>query len=279
VIKKDGRREAFLRDKLKKGIILACTKRDISMDVIEKMVEDIELAGRTLPTVRRAFLADGNALVLSNRRLLPVLTALRQRFPRLNRIGSYANAPDILGRSHEELVQLRKALLSIIYIGLESGDNVVLERVNKGATVEEMVEAVRRAQDAGMKVSVIGLLGLGGTERSQEHAVATARAIAAMSPRYFSLITLMVVPGTELWEEERRGDFALPSPLDLLGEMRIVVDHLTDLGGTIFRTNHASNYVALAGILSRDRERLLSAIDDCLGKGPPALRREWMRGL
>lgn len=253
--------------------------KPFSVRPAEEVREDIELARRVLPGMRRVFLADGNALVLSNRRLLPILSTLREAFPRLARIGAYANAQDILRRTPEELSYLREARLSIIYIGLESGDDVVLEQVKKGATAGEMIEAVRRAQSAGMKVSVIGLLGLGGAERSREHALATARAVDAMSPRYFSLLTLMIVPGTELHEQQRRGAFVLPSPLDLLGEMRIVIDHLTDLGGTIFRTNHASNYLALAGTLSRDRERLLARIDDCLARGPRALRPEQARGL
>ena len=245
----------------------------------QEVLEDIECAGASVPDTRRAFLADGNALVLGHRRLMTILEALSSAFPMLQRVGIYANAHDILRRSTQELEELARHRLTIVYIGLESGSDTVLRRVKKGATSQEMIEAVRTAQNAGMRVSVIALLGLGGEDLWREHAEATGMAVSRMDPRFFSLLTLMVVPGTELYEEWTRGRFALPKPMDMLREMRLVVENLRSLSGCIFRTNHASNYLPLAGTLPKDRERLVHTIDEAIRVGEACLRPEFMRGL
>ena len=245
----------------------------------QDVLEDIEMAKEAVPHTRRVFLCDGNGLVLSQRRLKTILGALDSAFPALQRIGIYANARDILNKSSQELGELCSQKLTILYIGLESGNDEVLRRVKKGATSQEMIEAVRKAQAAGMKVSVIGLLGLGGRDLWREHAEATGRAVSQMDPRFFSLLTLMIVPGTELYDEWREGRFRLPEPLDMLREMRLVIDNLRGLSGCIFRTNHASNYLPLSGTLPRDKEKLLHTIDEALQTGDACLRPEFLRGL
>ena len=244
-----------------------------------EVLEDIEMAKAAAPHTRRIFLCDGNALVLSQRRLKTILGALNAAFPLLQRIGIYANARDILTKSSQELKELCGQKLTILYIGLESGSDEVLRRVKKGATSGEMIEAVRKAQAAGMKVSVIGLLGLGGVDLWRKHAEATGRAVSQMDPRFFSLLTLMIVPGTELYDQWREGRFKLPEPLDMLREMRCVLENLQDLSSCIFRTNHASNYLPLAGTLPRDKEKLLHTIDEALRIGDSSLRSEFLRGL
>ncbi|MBI4722948.1 MAG: radical SAM protein [Candidatus Stahlbacteria bacterium] len=246
---------------------------------VNEIMEDIETAHNHISQTRRIFLADGNALVLSNQKLMPILDALNSAFPELQRIGIYANTSDILRKTDQELKELRAKKLSIIYIGLESGSNKVLKRVNKGVTAEETINAVGKAQNAGFKVSVIGILGLGGADLLEEHAVATGRAISAMSPLYFSLLTLMIVPGTALHTQWTEGKFILPNPLDMLQEMRVVIENIKVSSGCIFRTNHASNYLPLAGRLPNDKERLLITIDHALAKGEPSLRPEFLRGL
>jgi radical SAM superfamily enzyme YgiQ (UPF0313 family) len=244
-----------------------------------EVMEDIELAGRVMPDTRRVFLADGNALILSNNKLMAILDGLNSAFVDLQRIGIYGNARDILRKSDEELKELRAKKLSIIYIGLESGSDEILQRVKKGVTSEETVEAVKRAQNAGFKVSVIGLLGLGGADLWREHAVATGKAVSAMNPLYFSMLTLMIVRGTELHKQWKAGDFALPAPLDMLREMRVVLENIDVESGCIFRTNHASNYLPLAGRLPNDKEKLLKIVDDALSEGEEGLRPEVLRGL
>ena len=246
---------------------------------IEEILADIEIARGLMPETRRVFLADGNAMVLSTMKLTSILDALNSAFPELQRIGIYANASDILHKTEQELRELCGKKLSIIYIGLESGSNEVLKKVNKGATAEEMIEAVKKGQEAGFKISVIGLLGLGGTDFWEEHALATGRAVSTMSPRYFSLLTMMVVPGTVMHKQWKEGTFILPEPLELLKEMKIIIENMDVHAGCIFRTNHASNYLTLTGRFPKDKERLLHTIDNALAKGESCLRPEYLRGL
>ena len=245
----------------------------------QEVMADIASARQVAPDVRRVFLADGNALVLSTRRLMEILDALAGSFPDLQRVGTYANARDLLAKSRDELAGFKAKGLRIVYLGLESGSDEVLRRINKGATADEMVEAVQHAQAAGIKVSVIGILGLAGPELSQEHAAETGRVVSRMDPHYLSLLTLMLVPGTELHREWQEGTFQLLEQEALLKELREVILHTDGLKRCLFRTNHASNYLPLAGTLSRDKDRLLGTLDAALAAGPSALRPEAWRGL
>ncbi|MFC2158130.1 radical SAM protein [Acidobacteriota bacterium] len=243
----------------------------------DEIKQDILMAKEAYPDMRRVFLCDGDGLVLSMDRLLPILDLLNATFPNLNRIGIYFNARNILSKSENEIQQLVQRKLTIGYIGLESGSERVLERVHKGATAKEMIEAVLKAQENGMKISVIGLLGLGGTELSEEHAIKTAAAVSAMKPRYFSLLTLMIVKGTPLYKDLKAKKFILPDEKGLLKETRTIIENI-ETERTIFRTNHASNYLPLEGILSRDKRKLVELIDQALnGKIP--LKPEFFRGL
>lgn len=246
---------------------------------IEEVLRDVEMAGRVMPETRRAFLADGNALVLGTERLLEVLRALSQAFPDLQRVGIYANARDLLAKTPDELRTLRDRGLRIVYLGLESGSDVVLERINKKATADEMIRSVQRAQEAGIRVSVIALLGIGGAELSQEHAEATGRVVSAMDPRYLSLLTLMLIPGTPMHSQYAKGAFQPLNPESLLREMRQIILNLEGLSGCLFRTNHASNYLPLAGTLPKDKTRLLATLDEALARGRSALRPESWRAL
>jgi radical SAM superfamily enzyme YgiQ (UPF0313 family) len=261
--------------------IFCCTYLDKPFQVrpAAEVLEDIRRAGSYVPDTRRVFLADGNALVLSNRRLLPILDALGEAFPKLERVAIYGNAQDILRKSEGELKELLDRKLSIIYLGLESGNDEVLRRAKKGATAAEMIQAVRKAQGAGLTVSVIAVLGLGGLDLWQEHAAGTGRAVSAMDPAYFSLLSLMVVPGTELHCLVAAGEFLVPQPLEMLKEMRVIIGHVEGVSNCVFRTNHASNYLPLAGTLPQDKERLLLTIDRALAEGESVLRPEFLRAL
>ena len=228
---------------------------------IEEVLEDVALAQSEIPNTRCVFLADGNALVLDAESLVRILDALKSAFPRMRRVGIYANARDVLGKTDAELAALRQRKLAIVYLGLESGSDEVLRRVHKGITAAEMVEAAQKLKRAEMRASVIGLLGLGGKELSREHAEQTGRVVSAMDPEYFSMLTVMLIPGTELYRQWRQGTFDLPEPEDLLQELRQVIAHCDGLSRCVFRTNHASNYLPLAGTLSREKTELLAAID------------------
>lgn len=229
--------------------------------------------------VRRLFLADGNALVRSDGDLLAILAGARSRFPRLRRVASYANARDLLRRDVAGLRRLADAGLRLVYVGLESGDDEVLARMDKGATAAQTVQAVLRAQEAGMTVSVMALLGLAGDDPSlsARHARATAAALTAMQPRFVNFLTVMIVPGTPLADDEETGRFRLPDERALLGELRTAVESL-ELRGSIFRANHASNPLPLEGNLPRDTERLLDIID-AAREGRVGLVPEFLRGL
>ena len=254
--------------------------KPFSMRPMDEVLEDIALAGRRLPHTPRVFIADGNALVMPAPRLAAILDALSDALPLLRRVGIYASARDILAKSDNELSILNRKKLQIVYLGLESGSDEVLRRVEKRATAAEMIEAVHKAKRAGIRVSVIALLGLGGVELSAQHAAETGRVVSAMDPHYLSMLTLMLVPGTPLHRQAKAGDFRLPPPEGLLTELRTVIQHTDQrLSRCVFRTNHASNYLPLAGVLSRDKASLLTAIDEAQNRGPDALRPETWRAL
>lgn len=246
---------------------------------MDEVLEDIAVAQRLLPGTRRAFLADGNALILGMPKLTEILDSLASAFPLLRRVAIYANARDILKKSDADLSLLREKRLEIIYLGLESGSGEVLRRIDKGASPAEMLEAVRKAKRAGIRSSVIALLGIGGPDLSAQHAEETGRLVSAMDPEYLSLLTLMLVPGTELYRQHQAGTFEMMGPEALLAEMRAILTHTEGLSRCVFRTNHASNYVPLSGTLSRDKERLLEALDRALAQGPSAFRSEEWRAL
>lgn len=246
---------------------------------IDEVLADIAVARSALPGTRRVFLADGNALILGTRGLVEILQSLASSFPLLRRVGIYANARDILKKSDSDLALLREKNLEIIYLGLESGSEEVLRRIKKGSTPTEMLEAVRKARRAGIRTSVIALLGIGGPELSARHAEETGRLVSAMDPEYLSLLTLMLVPGTELHRRHQEGTLQLMGPEALLAEMRGIITHTENMTRCVFRTNHASNYVPLGGTLSRDKARLLETLDRALAQGPSAFRSEAWRAL
>ncbi len=225
--------------------------------------------------VRRVFLADGDAMCLSYDRLSSVLDLVNGAFPRLQRIGIYANARDVLRKTPEQLASLRARKLSILYMGLESGDEATLARIRKGATVDQIVEAVRLAQAQDMNVSVMVLIGLAGRARSQQHAFGSAEAVNRMQPTYTALLTYTPTP-SPLFEELERGEFELPSPEESLQEIRTFLSNLTCR--TYFTCNHASNYLPLKGRLPSARDTMLAALDAAL-RGDIALKPEWLRGL
>ncbi|MFA5140510.1 MAG: radical SAM protein [Elusimicrobiota bacterium] len=244
---------------------------------LKTVFAEIGEAASLWPDARRVFLGDGDAMSLSAPHLDSILERLGQAFPRLHRVGIYANARDILSKTDEQLAGLKARGLGIVYLGLESGDDEVLSRVCKGATAEEMVQAVVRAQAAGIKASVIALLGIAGPEGSRKHAQATGRIASRMNPRFFSCLTVMVVRGTPLATLMQKKQFKLPDPHAILQELRVVVENL-DCHGTVFRSNHASNYLPLEGTLPKDKERLLAEIDACL-RGETGMRPDFLRGL
>lgn len=245
---------------------------------LDAVLADIAEAGaRFAEAVRHVFVADGDPLGMALDQWEPILLALAASFPRLRRVGTYATARNLLEKSPEELKRLRELGLSLLYIGPESGDDVTLRRIAKGASAAEHIEAARKAREAGMEQSLIFLLGAGGRERSEEHARASGRLATAMDPRFLSTLTLTVIPGTPIARLEDQGRFELPDVPDLLAELRWFVEEAHPTAA-IFRSNHASNHLPIGGRLPRDRAAILAAIDEALAGRLP-LRPEWARGL
>ncbi|MFZ2385454.1 MAG: radical SAM protein [Candidatus Omnitrophota bacterium] len=243
--------------------------QEISADIKKYASRDKE--------ARRVFLMDGDALVLSNAKLIPVLEELEQAFSRLARVSSYANGRNITQRSPEELRELYAHKLSLIYMGLESGCQEILDRCAKSSSVEEMIQAVHKAQEAGIKSSVIVLLGLGGRKYSSAHIQGTIAALNRMQPRYLSFLSLMVISGTPLAKEVEAGGFEELGPEELLREAYGIISGL-ELKKTIFRSDHASNYLALEGAFPKDKGILLNVLKSALD-GEIGLRPEGLRDL
>ena len=213
--------------------------------------------------VRRVFLADGDALVLPTERLLNILAVLKKYFPNLERVSSYAAPRDILAKSVEELTELRRAGLALLYYGMESGDAQTLKDIRKGVNDKQSIEAGKRVIAAGMKLSIMIILGIAGKEGSTRHALATAHAINEIKPTMLSALSLMLYRGSELKEQFERGEFHPLTPAQLMEELKVIMEHvdLPESEHMIFRSNHVSNYIRLAATLPRDKEQLLKDID------------------
>jgi len=245
----------------------------------QEVVAEIEALGRHPVRYRRVFLADGDALALSNRRLLPLLAAIRDRLPWTTRVSCYASPANLLHKSTDDLAELRAAGLKLIYLGIESGADEVLERIAKGATHEQTVQALNRAAAAGLKRSVMIINGLGGKALSAHHAEASAELLNATRPEYASVLALVLHGGGARYHEAFGPAWKPLGDHELLLELRQLLA-ACDLERTLFRSNHASNRLALAGTLNRDRPRLLAEIDTVLsGHATPALRPNYPRRL
>ena len=228
---------------------------------------------------KRVFLQDGDALVYPYPKLAEALQYLNQKFPAIERIASYATPQDILRRSLEELKTLKKQKLGILYMGVESGDDEVLQRIQKNATHQQMVEAAKKVKESGILLSVSVILGLGGVKGSEKHALETARILTEMDPDYAGALTLTLIPETGLYKELQRGEFELITPFDSLQELKTIVENST-FSNCLFSSMHASNYYSIRGSMPGDRNKVLKQLNTLLSrKDPNMLRPEFMRGL
>ena len=229
--------------------------------------------------IHRVFLCDGDALILSSSRLERILTTLRTEIPAVRRVGIYGDARSILRKSVAELKRLRELGLQIVYHGVESGDDEVLRQVVKGSTAADAAAAAARLREAGIRHSVIIMLGLGGVARSSEHAAATAEVLGAMDPPYVGVLMTTLVPGTPLHAAAERGEFQLPDKWGLLDELRTLVAE-SQLTRCRFFANHASNYLPLRLNLPTDRARAVALLDEVIAtRDESRLMPEYFRGL
>ena len=244
---------------------------------LDEVLEDFRIARRTYRHVDKVFLADGDALVRKASELYTILDTIRELFPECERVTSYASPASIRIRTDEELRTLRAKGLTMVYMGLESGCDEVLKLMRKGHMSAEIIEMGQKVRRNGIALSVTAITGLGGPELLEQHAIETAKAFNAMNPEYIGMLTLMVEPGTPLYDWVRDGEFQLLTQPQVLRETRLLVENL-DSPGSVFRMNHASNYLVLKGTLNQDKGAMLRTID-AAEHDLSRLRPEEWRGL
>jgi len=245
---------------------------------MNEIIADIKIAALHYPKTEKVFLCDGDALVMPAHDLSRIITGLYENFPRLKHVGVYAGPKSILDKSDEELRELKKAGLTMGYLGVESGDDEVLRMVKKGVSAAEMLEAGWKFRAAGLKLSCMVILGLGGQERSIEHAKTSGRLLSDIDPEYVAALTLIVRPGTKISDQIQKGEFVLPDQWGFLKELKELISHLT-VSDCLFRSNHASNYLAIGGHLPENKEKILGMLNEVISKGGhDLLRPEYYRG-
>jgi len=254
-------------------------KKKFRVRSTEELKKEISMVSRILPQTRRVFLADGNALAVPTGQLLEILELLDHSFPGLERVSLYGNPHDLLEKSSAELRKLREKKMGIVYLGIESGSARVLEHIKKGVTPDQIAEGALRAKAAEVPLSITVVNGLAGVEGSEEHARESAVLLNRIDPEYLGLLSLMTVPGTTIHRQFSRGELTPLGPWEMLKEIRVIVEGLS-LSNCIFRANHASNYLPLKAVLSRDQAQLLTSIDKVIEeKAPGSLKCEYLRGL
>jgi len=241
------------------------------------IMKDIAFAAIYCKRQRRVFLCDGDALIIPQKRLLNILQEIKKQLPRVTRIGIYANAKSIKMKTLDELKILKSHGLGIVYMGLETGDDVTLKNIKKGATAQDMIHMGKKAKAAGIKLSITVILGIAGKKRSKIHAVETGRALSALDPEYVGALSIMLIPGTPLHEDYRSGDFSLLEPDEMLTELKTMIA-ATQLSKGLFHANHASNYLPIKARLPRDKDTVIKLIEEAL-EGKVALKPEYLRAL
>ncbi len=244
--------------------------KDIAFQLkAENTIEaDLDFASQHCRNQNRLFLADGDVLILSQRRLVQLFNKIRKKLPWITRISLYGNARAIRGKSINQLLELKSMGLDRVYMGLESGCDKVLQFVKKGETATTMTAAGRKIREARIFLSVTTLLGLGGVSLSSQHAVDTAKVLNAMEPNQIAALTLMPLKNTDLGREVAAGRFILPSPSEILQELHLLISHLKNIKCQ-FHANHASSYLPLAGRLPKDKDALLASLEMAMNGGTP----------
>jgi radical SAM superfamily enzyme YgiQ (UPF0313 family) len=225
----------------------------------------------------RIFLMDGDALIIPQKKLMWIFERIKEYLPWVKRVGAYANVKSIRMKSLKELVELRENGLGMLYLGVETGDDDIRKKINKGSSSQHCLEMGKKVKNAGMELTVTVLLGVAGKEKSLDHARSTGELISAMDPNFVSALTLILIPGTPLWEEYERGDFELLDDRELLVEMKEMIVH-TNLSSGLFSSNHASNYLPMRVWLPKGKQEALDLIEAAL-RGKIGLRPEWMRAF
>lgn len=243
---------------------------------IEEIIEDLDMARETYPSIRRIFLADGDALVLKTEDLIKILDYIKENFPQCERVSVYGTPKNVLNKDMEELQLLNQKGLKMMYMGVESGDDEILRNINKGVDNEKIREAGIKVINSGIKLSITLISGLGGKENMEKHAVDSAKLINSINPDYIGLLTLILEKGTPLYDDYKNGRFELLTPEEIMRETKLLIENL-EVSNCVFRSNHASNYIPLGGTLNKDKEKLLSTLNKALREN--LYREESLRRL
>lgn len=226
----------------------------------EEIIEDLAWARNTYRRVERMFLCDGDALALSNNRLMPILNYIKENFPECERVTIYGRANDVLKKTDEEMRALYEAGITMVYIGAESGSDEVLKAVNKGVTRQELIDAVKKIEACGMESSVTFISGLAGKDGWEDHAIQTGTMISEMNPSYVGLLTLMVEHNVPMYDDIQSGKLRLLTAEEVMAETLLMLEHTNVDKKCVFRSNHASNYVSLRGDLPQDKEKMMNML-------------------
>lgn len=246
------------------------TTKKFSVRNIEDLKPEIDALSRSYNGIKKIFLADGNAFVLSANKLVPILIEINKSFGKLQRISSYALPKDICSKSMSELKELNRLGLKLLYIGIETGDDELLKIINKGETFDSTINGIQMAHDAGIETSIMIINGLGGKKYSHQHALNSAKIINKIDPKYLSTLTLSLPFGLEHFKNKFNGDFEPMTIVDLFKELRVFLSDL-ELNNVIYRSNHISNNLMLQGILSKDKDNLINSIDRAISLTPKNL--------
>ena len=246
---------------------------------VEDIKEDL-LAARNYygNRVQSVFFPDGNTIFMRTSQLVEIFEYTRELFPELQRITVYGSARFVNRKSEEELKQLHAAGLNRVHMGMESGDDVVLNRIKKGVTSQEIIEAGKKLKAAGIQTSEYYLVGAGGQDRSQEHAINSARVLSAFCPEFIRLRTLVPQPGSPLYQEYQNGTFLLPGPHEALREIRLLIEHL-ECENSVILSDHISNYCDVNGKIPQDQQSMIDALDRYLSIDESRFRGPYLESL
>lgn len=227
---------------------------------LQDVLDDLKWARAHYRRVERIFLCDGDALALSNNRLMPILEFIKENFPECDRVSVYGRATDVLHKTDEEMEELYRAGITMVYIGAESGSDKVLKEINKGENRQELIDGVRRIEACGMQASVTFISGLAGKDGWEDHAVQTGTMISEMSPSYVGLLTLMIDPDVPIAKDIESGRLQLLSPEEIMAETLLMLQNTNVSKKCVFRSNHASNYLSLRGNLPDDKDNMMGLL-------------------
>jgi len=242
--------------------------------------QDIDEASNYGYSYKKVFLADGDVLILPNKTLIEIISYIKEKNPDIERIGIYANTKAIIRKSSDELKELKEAGIGILYHGIESGNKEVLRKIKKGAFPNRMLESANKVKESGILISQTVLLGIGGTELSEQHAVDTGKLLGEMSPDYAAALTVMLLPNTSLYRDYKAGTFKLPGKFELLNELKTIIENMNVKSRCFFTSNHASNYLPIRAVFPDEKKAVLQLLDEVITKkNENLLKPEHMRAL